>query len=141
MYAKVVFKIDNSSHLHSVYSKIAFIKQRFFIYLNDVFLYSGLNHVTRSLVYLNVNFLYFVLLQFNSTIQTPFHDSTPLHSTPLHSAFYPMSVIRSLWDSVNRGLTLVRLKKIWLVNRDQVGYLRILKYNCVDYIIKKYTRL
>ena len=34
--------------------------------------------------------MYCVLLQFNSTIQTPLHDSTPLHSTPLHSAFYPI---------------------------------------------------
>ena len=34
--------------------------------------------------------MYCVLYQFNSTVQTPLHDSTPLHSTPLHSAFYPI---------------------------------------------------
>ena len=39
---------------------------------------------------MNVNYLYiFLLLQFSSTIQTPLHDSIPLHS-----AFYPMPYIR-----------------------------------------------
>ena len=41
--------------------------------------------------------MYCVLLQFNSTIQTPLHDSTPLHSTPLHSAFYPIPIKREYY--------------------------------------------
>ena len=39
--------------------------------------------------------MYCVLLQFNSTVQTPLHDSTTLLSTPLHSAFYPIPILMS----------------------------------------------
>ena len=35
--------------------------------------------------------IYFVLSLFNSTIPTPLHDSTPLHSD-----FYPMALISSM---------------------------------------------
>ena len=80
-------------HLHSVYSKI--YSFRWLEWFVSIFR----PKVTIFSVYMKtdfVNFLYYVSLQFNSTIQIPLHDPSQQHSTPLHSDFYPIPCVNFL---------------------------------------------
>ena len=81
--------------LHSVYSKITSITQKFFIDLNDVSIFKP--KVIIFLVNLKkqkyVNFLYilFLYIWYNSILQYRLYSMTSLRSAPLHSTqLYPM---------------------------------------------------